>query len=139
TEEVERFCAVYFKPKSKQSALDHQVMNAALDPAVSRFTVLQQENEAEAESWRGKVQGLRNLYGFLSQVIPYQDSDLERLYVFLRHLAAELPCPRGPAYKSAYAGGLPRASVRVCQRGWIASSKVVWSTRSEVRHRGCDV
>ena len=41
-EEVERFCAVYFKPKQRQSPLDHQAMNAALDPAVSRFTVRQE-------------------------------------------------------------------------------------------------
>jgi type I restriction enzyme, R subunit len=33
-------------------------------------------------------------------VIPYQDSDLERLYVFLRHLAAKLPRRKiGPAYQ----------------------------------------
>ena len=38
--EVERFCAVYFKPKPKQSPSDHQGMNAALDPAVARFTSL---------------------------------------------------------------------------------------------------
>jgi hypothetical protein len=37
----------------------------------------------------------RNLYGFLSQVISYQDSDLEPLYVFLRHLAAKLPRRKG--------------------------------------------
>ena len=99
-EEVERFCAVYFKAKQRQSALDHQAMNAALDPAVSRFTVRQKDNEEEAELWRGKVQALLNLYGFLSQVIPYQDSDLERLYVFLRHLAAKLPRRKsGPAYQ----------------------------------------
>jgi type I restriction enzyme R subunit len=99
-EEVERFCAVYFKPKQKQSAMDHQAMNAALDPAVSRFSVLQKEHEDEAELWRGNVQAFRNLYGFLSQVIPYQDSDLERLYVFLRHLAAKLPRrSSGPAYQ----------------------------------------
>jgi type I restriction enzyme R subunit len=99
-EEVERFCAVYFKPKQRQSAQDHQAMNAALDPAVSRFTVLQRESVGEAELWRGKVQAFRNLYAFLSQVIPYQDSDLERLYVFLRHLAAKLPRRRsGPAYQ----------------------------------------
>ena len=99
-EEVERFCAVYFKPKPQQSAMDHQAMHAALDPAVSRFTVLQDENEEEAELWRGKVQAFRNLYGFLSQVIPYQDSDLERLYVFLRHLATKLPRRRsGLAYQ----------------------------------------
>jgi len=43
---------------------------------------------------------IRNLYGFLSQVIPYQDSDLERLYVFLRHLTAKLPRRRsGPVYQ----------------------------------------
>ena len=89
--EVERFCAVYFKPKQRQSAQDHQVMNAALDPAVSRFAVLQSDQEDEAELWRGKVQAFRNLYGFLSQVIPYQDSDLERLYVFLCHLSTKLP------------------------------------------------
>ncbi|MGH9334646.1 MAG: type I restriction enzyme subunit R domain-containing protein, partial [Vicinamibacteria bacterium] len=90
-EEVERFCAVYFKAKQRQSAQDHQAMNAALDPAVSRFSVLQRDKEEEAELWRGKVQAFRNLYAFLSQIIPYQDSDLERLYVFLRHLAAKLP------------------------------------------------
>ena len=99
-EEVERFCAVYFKPKPRQSVQDHQAMNAALDPAVSRFTVLQREKEEEAEFWRGKVQAFRNLYGFLSQIIPYQDSDLERIYVFLRHLSAKLPRRRsGPAYQ----------------------------------------
>jgi len=98
--EVERFCAVYFKPKQRQSPQDHQAMNAALDPAVSRFTVLQKEKELEAELWRGKVQAFRNLYSFLSQIIPYQDSDLERLYVFLRHLSAKLPRRRSrPAYQ----------------------------------------
>jgi type I restriction enzyme, R subunit len=99
-EEVERFCAVYFKPKQRQSVQDHQALNAALDPVVSRFAVLQTEHENEAELWRGKVQAFRNLYGFLSQIIPYQDSDLERLYVFLRHLAAKLPRRAGgPAYQ----------------------------------------
>jgi type I restriction enzyme R subunit len=99
-EERERFCEVYFKPKQRQSVADHQVMNAALDPAVSRFAALQKSKEEEAELWRGKLQAFRNLYGFLSQVIPYQDSDLEKLYVFLRHLSAKLPKRRGgPAYQ----------------------------------------
>ncbi len=99
-EEVERFCTVYFKPKQRQSVQDHQAMNAALDPAVSRFTVLLRDKEEEAELWRGKAQAFRNLYAFLSQIIPYQDSDLERLYVFLRHLATKLPRRRGgPIYQ----------------------------------------
>ncbi len=99
SEEVQRFCEVYFKPRQRQSPADHQAMNAALDPAVDRFTANQQENEDEAELWRGKLYAFRNLYAFLSQIIPYQDSDLEKLYVFLRHLAPKLPRRgRGPAY-----------------------------------------
>ena len=98
-EEVQRFCTIYFKPSKRQSPQDHQAMNAALDPAVSRFAVLHDEDEEQAELWRGKVLAFRSLYGFLSQVIPYQDSDLERLYVYLRHLSAKLPRRRsGPAY-----------------------------------------
>jgi len=90
-EEVARFCDVYFKPKQRQSQQDHEAMNAALDPAVSRFKVLQKDQEDKAELWRGKVRAFRNLYSFLSQIIPYQDSDLERLYVFLRYLTSKLP------------------------------------------------
>jgi type I restriction enzyme R subunit len=99
-EDVERFCTVYFKPKQRQSAADHQAMNAILDPGIQRFTVWQKENEDEAELWRGKLLVFRNLYSFLSQIIPYQDSDLEKSYVFLRHLSSKLPKRRtGPAYE----------------------------------------
>ena len=98
-EEVDRFCDIYFKPKQRQSFADHQTMNAALDPAVDRFRVLLDENEEEADLWRGKLGSFRNLYAFLSQIIPYQDSDLEKLYTYLRHLSPKLPKRKaGPQY-----------------------------------------
>jgi type I restriction enzyme R subunit len=90
-EEVERFAAVFFKPRQRQSPADHQAMNAALDPAVDRFKVLHASDEAAAEVWRKHLAAFRSLYAFLSQIIPYQDSELERLYTFLRHLAQKLP------------------------------------------------
>ena len=89
--DVAAFCSVYFKPKQRQNAADHQAMNAALDPAVERFKALVDGKPDEAELWRGKLQSFCSLYGFLSQIIPYQDTDLERLYVFARHLAQKLP------------------------------------------------
>jgi type I restriction enzyme, R subunit len=89
--DIERFSSVYFKPRQRQSPNDHQLMNAALDPCVARFKQMQSEKSEEAELWRGKLIAFCNLYGFLSQIIPYQDSDLERLYVFLRHLTTKLP------------------------------------------------
>jgi type I restriction enzyme R subunit len=90
-EEVNRFAEIYFAPKTVQSASDHQKINAVLDMAVDRFTTWRKEDENEAELWRGKLIAFRNLYGFLSQIIPYQDSDLEKLYTFLRYLATKLP------------------------------------------------
>lgn len=98
--DVEGFGAVYFKPRQRQSPNDHQLMNAALDPCVARFKELQQGKPDEAELWRGKLLAFCSLYGFLSQIIPYQDTDLERLYVFLRHLATKLPKRgAGPSYQ----------------------------------------
>jgi type I restriction enzyme, R subunit len=90
SEEIKRFCAIYFKPKQRQSPADHQGMNAVLDPAVDRFRALYEQNIEEAELWRRKLTAFRNLYSFLSQIIPYQDSDLEQLYIFLRHLSPKL-------------------------------------------------
>ena len=98
-EEVERFAEVYFAPKERQSPSDHQKMNAILDMAVDRFNNWRKSEEEEAELWRGKLVAFRNLYGFLSQIIPYQDSDLEKLYTFLRFLGAKLPRRgTGPGY-----------------------------------------
>lgn len=99
-EEVRRFCEVYFKPKARQSVSDHRDMNAALDPAVDRFKAKAEKDEDEAELLRGKLFAFRSLYSFLSQVIPYQDSDLERLYTYLRYLIPKLPKrSSGPQYE----------------------------------------
>ncbi len=89
--EVERFAEIYFRPRPRQSPADHRALNALLDPAVDRFAALLKNHAEDAELWRGQVQAFRNLYGFLSQIIPYQDGDLEQLYVYLRYLALKLP------------------------------------------------
>ncbi len=99
-QEVEAFASIFFAPKRRQSPSDHKNMNAILDQAVARFQALQEQEEEEAELWRGKTQAFRNLYAFLSQVIPYQDSDLEKLYTYMRHLALKLPKRKsGPGYQ----------------------------------------
>jgi type I restriction enzyme R subunit len=86
--EVHDFCAVYFKPARKHSVTDHAAMNGVLDLAVDRFKELDAE---EREASKALLVNFRNLYAFLSQVIPYQDSDLEQLYTYLRYLLTKLP------------------------------------------------
>ena len=91
-EEVEAFCVVYFRPKRKESVNDHAEMNGILDKAVDRFKAHATEERDELKSL---LINFRNLYGFLSQVIPYQDSDLEQLYTYLRFLLTKLPAREG--------------------------------------------
>jgi len=95
-EEVEEFCRVFFKPKAVQTPGDHAKINAIIDPAVSRFKAL---DEDEQEEFRSLLITFRSLYSFLSQVIPYQDSDLEKLYTYARFLLSKLPRrSSGPRY-----------------------------------------
>jgi len=86
--EINDFCTVYFAPKRKESVHDHAKMNGVLDLAVERFKEL---DEDEQEEFKSLCVNFRNMYAFLSQVIPYQDSDLEKLYTYLRFLLTKLP------------------------------------------------
>ncbi|NTU54526.1 MAG: type I restriction endonuclease subunit R [Chlorobiaceae bacterium] len=98
--EVEAFAAIFFAPKRRQTPSDHKRMNALLDQAVERFSRLQKSEEEVADLWKGTALAFRNLYSFLSQVIPYQDSDLEKLFTWLRFLALKLPKRQnGAAYQ----------------------------------------
>ncbi len=88
--DVAAFAAVWYRGKRDPSASDHRAMNAVLDTVVERF---RDRGEEEREAFRGQLKGYRSLYAFLSQIIPYQDSELERLYAFVRNLLAKLPPP----------------------------------------------
>ncbi len=98
--EVDEFCSIFFAPRKRQSVNDHRNINALIDQAVQRFKLLQDKEEDEAELLRGKFTAFRNLYAFLSQVIPYQDSELEKLFSYLKHLSRKLPKRKaGPSYQ----------------------------------------
>lgn len=89
-EDVSAYAAVWYRGRREQTASDHRQLNAILDAATARFG---QNDEEEREAFRGKLTAFRNLYAFLSQIIPYQDSSLEQFYTFVRGLLSKLPPP----------------------------------------------
>lgn len=94
--EVEEFCKVFYKPKQNQTHTDHAKINSCIDPAVTRFNNLDQPTQ---EEFRKVLVSFRNLYAFLAQIIPFQDSDLEKLYSYIRFLLKKLPRrDSGPSY-----------------------------------------
>lgn len=64
------------------------VLYANLTPAAGRFAVLPEEPR---EEFRGTLQGFCRAYAFIAQVMPFTDTDLERLFLYGRLLLLELP------------------------------------------------
>ena len=84
--DVDAFAKVYFDPKATQDRL-----YAVLAPVAERFQVLSGD---EQRDFRGQLTDYVRLYAFLAQVLTFADADLEKLYVFARHLRRLLPADR---------------------------------------------
>jgi len=84
--EVEAFAKLYFDPKATQDRL-----YAVLASLVERYLELSKDEQAD---FRGQLTDYVRRYAFLAQVMPFADADLEKLYVFARHLRRLLPADR---------------------------------------------
>jgi len=89
--EVDAFAEIFYKPVSKHQRKDHARMEQQLQPAVDRFKELEEEQQ---QLFRDKLRGYVNIYSFLSQIMPWSDSDHEKLYSFGRFLLPHLPTGR---------------------------------------------
>lgn len=77
-EDVKSFAQLFLSGKATQDQI-----YAALAPFVSRFSDLQED---EQRDFRSQFADYVKLYSFLAQVLTFLDADLEKLYVFARHL-----------------------------------------------------
>lgn len=85
--EVDAFAKVFYK-QGNTSVKDQGKMYAYIDPAVDRFKALEEEQQDEFKS---SLTTYVRLYSFLSQIMPFQDVDLEKLYSYGRFLLNKLP------------------------------------------------
>lgn len=76
--EIEGFAEAFFDPKRKQAGL-----HAFLKPAKERFDALEEE---KADQFRKDLGTFLRMYDFLSQIVPYEDAELEKLYAFGKNL-----------------------------------------------------
>jgi type I restriction enzyme R subunit len=90
--EVEALARVLYRPALQQRASDHAQLERHLQPAVDRFNLL---DEDEQQAFRDRLGGYVRMYGFLSQIIPYDDRELEMLYGYGRFLLPHLHLGRG--------------------------------------------
>jgi len=90
TQEIEAFANVYFDPKTKLNNPKQQKhLYAFTDPAVDRFKAIAEE-EKQDEFKKG-LRTWTNLYAFLSQIMPFIDSEFEKFYAYAKLLQTRLP------------------------------------------------
>jgi len=87
-DDIRAFCKIFFNPKEPQEQLQ-----PILDRVVE---VWKTKKEDEREDFRTILQAFIRLYGFVSQLITFEDVELEQLYVFGRSLNRKLPHRRNP-------------------------------------------
>ena len=97
--EVNNFCNLYFKSAKSLTVSDQGKLNAYIDPAVERFKQLPEEKsdkntvgtEVTQEDFKNTLQSFNRTYSFLTQIMPFSDVDLEKLFTYTRFLYKKLP------------------------------------------------
>jgi type I restriction enzyme R subunit len=97
--EVDNFCNVFFKSAKSLSISEQGKLNAYVDPAVERFKALPKEasedneidTEATQEDLKNTLQVFNRTYSFLTQIMPFSDIELEKLFTYTRFLLKKLP------------------------------------------------
>ena len=93
-DDVNQWCEIWFRPKTSFTGGEHKKLNTLLDPIIENYKALQ---ESDKEQFKSQLTSFRNLYLFLAQIIPYQDSEMEKLYAYGRFLLKKLPrSPQAP-------------------------------------------
>jgi type I restriction enzyme, R subunit len=85
--EVNAFAEVFFK-KEEHNARDQAKLYSWIDPAKDRFKALE---EPKQDEFKKALTSFVRLYSFLSQILPFQDVELEKLYSYGRLLLIKLP------------------------------------------------
>ena len=97
--EVDNFCNVYFKSAKSLTIADQKKLYAYIDPAIDRFKKLPKEQSTEnsigteitQEDLKNTLQVFTRTYSFLTQIMPFSDIDLEKLFTYTRYLLKKLP------------------------------------------------
>ncbi|KVV16411.1 type I restriction endonuclease subunit R [Flavobacterium sp. TAB 87] len=97
--EVDNFCNVFFKSAKSLSVSEQGKLNSYVDPAVERFKALPQEaskdnvvgTEGTQEDLKNTLQVFTRTYSFLTQIMPFTDIELEKLFTYTKFLIKKLP------------------------------------------------
>ncbi len=87
--EIDGLAKIYFDPTTRMSARTQSRLHSFIDPAVDRYNAM--EPEEEEEEFKKSLRTWTNLYSFLAQIMPFQEPEFEKFYVYAKLLLTKLP------------------------------------------------
>ncbi len=82
-ETIEEFCGIFYNENKPD-----ELLQGILDGVVEKWAELETEHR---EDFRSALQSYIRLYGYISQLITFNEVAWEKLYIFGRHLNKKLP------------------------------------------------
>ncbi|MGG3959839.1 type I restriction endonuclease [Bhargavaea massiliensis] len=86
--EVDAYAEVFFRPQSRQRKGELSELHRIVDQAVVRYNKLSEEEQAECKNALNKF--VRS-YSYISQIAPFTDANLHKLFVYVQMLVKKLP------------------------------------------------
>lgn len=86
TSDIETFISLYF------GGAEREKLDYILDQCTSLYNELEEEEQVE---FKGSAKAFVRTYGFLGAILPYGNSEWEKLSIFLNFLVPKLPTPKG--------------------------------------------
>ena len=94
-QDIQEFAEVWFGGTDKPTGKEHAKLNAIIDKAVVKYRNLMPDDPVQQQErqklFKSQLQSYLNLYMFVSQIMPYADSEHEKRYVYLKALLSKLP------------------------------------------------
>ena len=82
--EVDEFCKMFYNDKETDEGLQ-----PILNRVVSKWKDISEEEKRE--EFKSLIQSYVRLYGYISQIITFEDIELEKLFIFLKYVNKKLP------------------------------------------------
>ena len=90
--EIDNFARVFFQ--KNYNPTNQKALYSFIDPAIERFLMLPTDKasgEMTQEDMQDAMLSFTHLYSYLSQIMPFYDKELEKLYPYLRFFLNKLP------------------------------------------------
>jgi type I restriction enzyme R subunit len=93
--EIDGFAQIYFNPATVQTwhaaslPKIQKYLYAFTDTAIDRFKAI--DEEEKRDEFKKGLRSWTKLYAFLSQIMPFTDTEFEKFYVYAKYLQMRLP------------------------------------------------